>query len=112
VKLSHGDVFTIIDRSFRFEIPNQTGKSPAKSPGKNLKNSLFTPVKGSPNKGFGTPKVCTNPLLFITSRGCGNVLLVPREVTCQLFLKQLILANTVSGVMSYLKGIASWISDR
>ncbi|CAG2185426.1 MKI67 [Mytilus edulis] len=54
LKLHHGDVFTIIDRSFRFEIPNMTGKSPIRSP---LKNSVITPVKGSPNKGMGTPKV-------------------------------------------------------
>lgn len=55
LRLNHGDVFTIIDRSFRFEA--LSGKSPIRSPGKSLKNNVFTPVKGSPSKTFGTPKV-------------------------------------------------------
>ncbi|CAH1782969.1 unnamed protein product, partial [Owenia fusiformis] len=51
VQVQHSDVFTIIDRSFRFEFPPS---SPFRTPKK-------TPVKGSPKKSKspGTGKVLT-----------------------------------------------------
>lgn len=60
VQLKHCDVFTIIDRSFRLEIPDSGGKSPVKSktPQKSVRMSP-SPSKKTPLKDkILTPKVC------------------------------------------------------
>ena len=57
-QLKHLDLFTIIDRSFRLELPEGKSKSPAKTPGKSTmtpKKSV-SPAKKTPAK-ILTPKV-------------------------------------------------------
>ena len=57
-KLKHLDLFTIIDRSFRLELPEGKSKSPAKTPGKSnmTPRKSVSPAKKTPTK-ILTPKV-------------------------------------------------------
>lgn len=75
-KLKNLDLFTIIDRSFRLELPESKSKSPVKTPAKSAAMSprkSQTPSKKTPSK-ILTPKVTINirqkNVLFPGTRPC------------------------------------------